>query len=133
VALLGTTLAYVPSRGGIDGPQKDVTATLGIGHTVTPSFAVELDLALTAVEGHYAALTLVPGLIWTFHPILYAAARFIVTVDPVRNLALAPGLGALYVFGNGLAPLVEANLVCTVGKGQPDLGLALTLGLLYLF
>jgi hypothetical protein len=132
-ALVGTTLAYRPHGGSFDGPQHDFAPSLGLGRFVTGKVALELDLGPTYVEGGYTAFSLVPGVIWAFHPHIYAAARFVVPIDPQLNLVLSPGVGALYAFKNGLQPFCEINVQSNVGRGKPDLGVALTVGVLKSF
>ena len=91
-ALLGTTLGYKPPGGSWDGWQKDFSTTLGYGRQLTPKLALELDLGPTWVSGSgYSSFALVPGLVWSFNPTVYAAARFVVPVDPEPNLVLLPG------------------------------------------
>ncbi len=132
-ALVGTTLAHRPEAGPIAGWQRDVTGSIGVGRTLSQRFAVELDVGLTEIDGSYGGVSLVPGFVWAFDPQLYAAARFIVTVDPGASFAVAPGIGAIHVFAGGLAPNVELNLISNLGEGRPDLALSLTGGVLYLF
>jgi hypothetical protein len=129
---VGTTLAYRPHGGPLEGHQKDLTALLGYGRFVGRSVAVELDLGPTFVEGDYGGFALVPGVVWAFHPNVYAAARFVVAVDPESNVALSPGLGVIRAFGN-VSPLLEVNVFSYVGRGDPDLGVSLTAGVLVSF
>jgi hypothetical protein len=130
---LGTTVAYRPNAGEFSGWQHDLTAVLGVGRFVRPTLALELDLGPTWVRGDYASFALVPGLVWTFHPNAYAAARLIIPIDPETNLVLFPGLGLCYALGSGLIPILEVNLSSAVGRGEPDLGVAVTIGLLVPF
>jgi hypothetical protein len=132
VGLGGTTLAYRPNAGTWEGHQRDLALNLGYGRFVTPKLALELDLGVTLVRGRYATAAASPGLIWAFHRNAYAAARLVVPFDPQADLALFPGVGLTHSFGNGLAPLVELNLLSFVGRGRPDLGVTLTVGLLWL-
>jgi hypothetical protein len=125
---VGTTLGYRPGGGPVDGPQKDVSVSVGLGRALTDTWLVELDVGPTFVDGEYVALSLVPGVIWAFHPNLYGALRFVVPVDPELNLALFPGLGALYAFDSGISPFVELNVLSNVGRGHPDLGVTITVG-----
>jgi hypothetical protein len=53
-------------------------------------------------------------------------------VDPETNLVLFPGLGLTRAFGR-FSPILEVNLSRTVGRGRPDLGVAVTAGLLVAF
>jgi hypothetical protein len=130
---LGTTLAYRPRGGGFAGWQHDATPLLGYGRFVSSSVALEMDLGPTFVRGRYASFALVPGVVWAFHPSVYAAARFVVPLDPEVNFTLFPGIGVLRTFKNRWSPLLEVNLSSTVGRGRPDLGVALTAGVLLSF
>lgn len=130
---LGTTAAYRPPEGSWDGPQNDLTLTVGYGRCVSKTISLELDLGPTWIDGDYTAFALVPGIVWSFHPKAYAAARFIVPVDPEIDFAVAPGLGLIHTFGNGISPLLEVNAVSYLGEGSPDLGLSVTAGVLYFF
>ena len=132
-ALATTTPAYRPHGGPWHGFQHDLTLNVGYGRYVTKTVALELDLGPTWIRGDYTALALMPGLVWSFKPHAYAAARFVIPVDPEANFALAPGLGLTHVFANGAAPYFEVNAISYVGKGDPDLGIALTLGVLVSF
>ena len=132
-ALVTTTPAYRPPGGPWDGFQHDLSVSVGYGRYVTPTVALELDLGPTWVSGDYAAFSLMPGVVWSFNPHAYVAARFIVPVDPEANCALAPGLGLIHTFANGVAPYVEVNAVSYVGKGDPDLGISVTGGVLISF
>jgi len=130
---LGTTLAYKPPGGSWDGWQKDFSTTVGYGRQLTPKLALELDLGPTWVSGKgYSSFALVPGLVWTINPHVYAAARFVVPVDPETNFVLLPGIGLSHAFGRVL-PTLELNLSSAVGRGDPDLGVTLTAGLLVFF
>jgi hypothetical protein len=134
VTMLGvTTVAYHPNQGSWDGWQHDLTLTVGYGRYFTKTLAFELDLGPTWVRGDYTAFSLVPALVWSFDPHVYFAARFIVPVDPETNLALAPGLGLIYAFPNGIAPYLEVNAISYVGRGDPDLGIGVTLGVSFAF
>lgn len=129
----GTTLCYRPPGGPTDGFQHDATLLLGYGRYVTPSLALELDMGPTLVRGSYSSFSLVPGLVWAFHPNAYAAARFVVPVDPEWNLALFPGIGLSKTFRNRITPILELNVFSYVGRGDPDFGIALTAGVLVSF
>ena len=130
---LGTTLAYQPHGGSWDGWQKDFTTTVGYGRQLTPKLALELDLGPTWLNGTgYSSFSLVPGLVWSFNPSVYAAARFAIPVDPEPNLVLLPGIGLSHAFGR-VMPTLELNLSSAVGRGKPDLGVTLTAGLLVFF
>ncbi len=132
-ALVGTTVAYRPPGGPWDGLQHDVSPSIGYGRYVTKTLALELDLGPTWVRGQYASFSFLPGLVWSFDPHVYLAARFIVPVDPETNLALSPGLGVCHTFGSGLSPYLEVNAVSYVGRGDPDLGIGVTVGVLFSF
>jgi len=129
---LGTTLAYRPNGGEWDGWQHDATPLLGYGRQLTPTLAVELDVGPTFVRGRYSSFSLGPGLVWAIHPNIYCAARFIVPVDPEANLILFPGIGVSRAFGQ-VMPILELNLSSAVGRGEPDLGVSLTAGVLVFF
>jgi opacity protein-like surface antigen len=129
---LGTTLGYRPPGGEWDGWQHDFTSQLGYGRQVTPTLALELDLGPTYVRGRYTSFALTPGLVWSFHPNVYAAARFAVPVDPELNLVLLPGIGVCRPFGR-VMPTLELNFASAVGRGDPDFGVTLTAGLLVFF
>lgn len=129
---LGTTLAYRPHQGAWDGWQHDATPLLGYGRQLSPTVALELDLGPTYVRGSYSSFTLTPGLVWAFHPNVYAAARVVVPVDPETNLVLFPGIGICRLSGR-VMPTLELNLSSAVGRGRPDLGVSLTAGLLVFF
>ena len=129
---LGTTLAYRPPGGDWDGWQHDGTVLLGYGRYVSASVAFELDAGPTFVSGDYASFALVPGVVWVVHPNVYLAGRFVVPVDPEWNLVLFPGVGLSRTFGR-VTPILEVNLSSAVGRGNPDLGVALTAGVLVAF
>ena len=129
VGLVGSTLAYRPQAGPWDGFQHDLSANLGVGRFAGAKWAFELDLGATWVRGEYVSAALTPGVLYSFHPNFYAAARFIVPFDPETDLVLFPGVGAIYTFKNGLAPLIEVNLARSLDRR--DLGLAVTVGLLF--
>lgn len=129
---LGTTLGYRPEGGPWEGWQHDATTLLGYGRQVTPTVAIELDVGPTFVRGSYSSFSLTPGVVWAFHPNVYAAARFIVPVDPEANFVLFPGIGLCRPFGR-VMPTLELSLSSAVGRGEPDLGLSLTAGILFFF
>jgi hypothetical protein len=129
----GTTLGYrAPGASSLDGWQHDLAATVGYGRFVGRTVALELDLGPTFVRGDYASFALVPGVVWTFSPYAYAAARFVVPVDPETHFVLFPGIGVSKTFGR-FTPILELNLSHTLGKGNSDFGVALTAGLLVAF
>ena len=126
----GTTVAYrAPGASSFDGWQHDLTTTVGYGRYVRPTLVLELDLGPTLVRGDYASLAFVPGVVWAFSPYAYAAARFVVPVDPEASFVLFPGLGLSRTFGR-FTPILEVNLSHTVGKGKSDLGFTVTGGLI---
>ncbi len=129
---LGTTLGYRPPGRPWEGWQHDLSPLVGYGRQLTPTLALELDIGATFVRGGYSSFGFTPGLIWSFHPNAYAAARFAVPVDPELNLVLLPGIGLSRAFGR-VMPIVELNLARAVGRGDPDLGVTLTVGLLVFF
>ena len=116
----------------MEGWQHDVTSLLGYGRQLTPTLALELDVGPTFVRGSDSSFSLTPGLVWSFHPTVYAAARFVVPVDPEVNLVLFPGIGLSHAFGR-VMPVLEVNVSSAVGRGHPDLGVSLTAGVLLFF
>jgi hypothetical protein len=129
---VGTSLGYRPPGGVWDGWQHDVTPLLGYGRQLRPTVALELDAGPTYVRGSYSSFSLTPGLVWSVQPNLYLAARFLVPVDPRTNLVLFPGVGVCRPFGR-VMPILELNVSRAVGRGDPDLGLSLTAGVLVFF
>jgi len=130
---LGSTVAHRPPGGTWDGAQHDLVLTAGLGRYASRTLALELDLGPTWVRGDYASFALVPGVVWAFSPHAYLAARFPVAVDPETASYAAPGVGLSHTFANGLTPILEMNLVSRFGHGKPDLGVTVTVGLLYSF
>jgi hypothetical protein len=128
----GTTLQYRPPGGEWQGSQHDLTALLGYGRQLTPTLALELDVGPTFVRDDYASFSLTPGLVWAFHPNIYVAARFVIPVDPEASFVLFPGVGICRPFGR-VMPTLELSLSSTVGRGDRDLGVSLTAGLLVFF
>lgn len=128
-AFAGTTVAYRPHGESFQGFQHDLTATAGYGRFVGKTVALELDLGPTFVRGRYSSFSLVPGVVWAFRPYAYAAARFIVPVDPEPGFVLFPGIGLSRTFGR-TTPILEVNLSRTVGEGKADFGVAVTVGVL---
>jgi hypothetical protein len=53
-------------------------------------------------------------------------------VDPQTNFVLFPGIGLCRAFGR-VMPILELNLSSAVGRGHPDLGVAVTAGVLVFF
>ena len=132
-AFAGTTTTYRPPGGPWDGAQHDLVLTAGLGRFVKPTLALEVDLGPTWVRGDYAAFSIVPGVVWAFSPHAYLAARFPIAVDPDTALYAAPGVGLRHTFANGLTPILELNGVTRLDRNQGDLGITLTLGVLYSF
>lgn len=130
---VGITAVHRPSGGPVDGWQHDATPTVGFGRFVSETIALELDIGPTYVRGDYASTSLIPGVVWAFSSYAYAAARFVVPVDPELNLGLYPGAGLTHTFQNGIGVFAEGNVFSNVGRGSPDLGLALSAGALYSF
>jgi hypothetical protein len=129
---LGTTLGYRPEGGPWEGWQHDATTLLGYGRQITPALALELDVGPTFVRGDYSSFSLTPGLVWSAHPNVYLAARFVVPVDPETDFVLLPGIGLCRPFGR-VMPTLELSVSSAVGRGHPDLGVSLTAGLLVFF
>jgi len=131
--LATTTVAYRPPGESFDGFQNDVTPQIGYGYLVTPRLALELDAGPTYSHGDYASFSLVPGAILTLSPRFYGALRFVIPVDPETNLAVSPGLGAVFSLSSRHALYVEADVASFVGRGDPDLGVTLTAGFIHSF
>lgn len=129
---VGTTLGYRPPGGSWEGWQHDAATTVGYGRQVRPTLALELDLGPTFARGRYAGFSLVPGVVWSVHPNLYLAGRLAIPLDPETNLVLLPGVGLARAFGR-VMPTLELSLTSAVGRGDPDLGVSLTAGLLVFF
>ncbi len=130
--LVGTTLGYRPHGGSWDGWQHDATTQLGYGRQLTPKVTVELDLGPSFVRRSYSSFSVTPGVVWAFLPNVYAAARFVVPLDPETNFVLFPGIGVCRPIGRAM-PFLEFNVSSAVGRGKPDLGLGLTAGVLVFF
>lgn len=92
-----------------------------------------MDLGPTLISGDYAAFSIVPGVVWQFSPHAYLAARFPIAVDPDTALYAAPGFGLSHTFKNNLTPILEFNGVTRLDENRGDLGLTVTVGLLYSF
>jgi hypothetical protein len=129
---LGTTLGYRPEGGPWEGWQHDATTLLGYGRQLTPTLALELDVGPTFVRGSYFSFSLTPGVVWAFHRNAYAAARFVVPVDPKTDFVVSPGIGLCRASGR-VMPTLELNVSSAVGRGHPDLGVSLTAGVLVFF
>jgi hypothetical protein len=130
---VGTTAIHRPPGGPAGGWQHDVAPSVGVGRFVYETIALELDIGPTFVRGEYAGASLVPGVVWAFSEYAYAAARFVVPVDPEVNLGLYPGVGLTHTFEYGIGVFAEGNVFSFVGRGDPDLGVALSAGVLYSF
>jgi hypothetical protein len=130
---LGTTPVHRPSGGPVASWQHDITPSVGFGRFVSATIALEVDIGPTLVRGDYAGTSLVPGVVWAFSSYAYAAVRFVVPVDPEVNLGLFPGAGLVHTFQNGIGIFAEGNVFSYVGRGTPDLGVALSAGALYSF
>jgi hypothetical protein len=129
-----TTLFHKPNSGPASGWQKDITPAVGYGRYVTDTIALELDFGPSFVRGSgYSGFFLVPGAVWSFSTHFYAAARFLVEVDPEIDFALYPGIGGIYAFPNQVSLVLELNLESFIGRGNPDLAVALTPGIVYSF
>jgi hypothetical protein len=129
---VGTTLDYRPPGGSWEGRQHDTTTLLGYGRQLSPTVALEFDVGPTFARGSYQSFSFTPGLVWSLHPNVYLAARFAIPVDPDTNFVLLPGIGLCKAFGR-VMPTLELNLSSAVGRGDPDLGVTLTAGLLVFF
>ena len=129
----GTTLAWRASGERFAGPSRDVSPMVGVGYLLTDTVALELDLGPTFLPEGYGSFSLVPGVVWSFNPYVYAAARALVSVDPARSVIFSPGVGATYAFSNGLAPFVELSALGHPKKGGPDLGAGVSAGVSYYF
>jgi hypothetical protein len=133
VASVGTTLFYKPNAGDASGWQHDISPSVGYGRYVTDTIAVELDVGPTIIRGSYASFFFLPAVVWSFSTHVYSAARFLVPVDPQIDFYLLPGVGVVDTFQNGISVFAELNVASNVGRGKPDLGVALTAGALYSF
>jgi len=130
---VGSTAIHRPPGGPVGGWQHDVAPSVGYGRFVSETIALELDIGVAFVRGEYASTSLIPGVVWAFSSYAYAAARFVVPVDPEVNLGLYPGAGLTHTFHNGIGVFAEGNVFSNVGRGNPDLGVALSAGVLYSF
>lgn len=130
---VGSTVVHRPPGGPVDGWQHDITPSVGYGRFVYETIALELDIGATWARGDYAGASLIPGVVWAFSSYAYAAARFVVPVDPRVDLGLFPGVGLTHTFEYGIGIFAEGNVFSYVGRGDPDLGVALSAGVLYSF
>jgi hypothetical protein len=135
VALVASsTLFSRPMGGDFAGPPGDLNTVVGMGRFVTQSLAIELDVGPGFVGGKLGSVSLVPGVVWVFHDHFYAATRFVVPFAPTpSSVAIAPGVGFIHVFKNGLAPVVELNGVTSISRNGQELGASASVGSLYLF
>ncbi|HEX2690209.1 MAG TPA: hypothetical protein VHN14_26520 [Kofleriaceae bacterium] len=127
-----TTLFAASNAGDTSGWGHDIGPVIGYGRYVTSTVALELDAGPSFVRGSYASFFLVPAAVWSFSTHVYAAARFLVQVDPEANFYLFPGIGGAYSFDK-ITLTLELNLSSNVGRGKPDLGVTLTPGIVYSF
>ena len=129
-----TTLFHKPNSGPASGWQDDIGPVVGYGRYVADTIALELDLGASFVRGSgYSGVFLVPGAVWSFSTHFYAAARFLVEVDPQFDFALFPGIGGIYTFPNQISLGLELNLESFIGRGNPGFAVALTPGIEYSF
>jgi hypothetical protein len=128
-----TTLATSPDGSDFENLPGDITPLVGLGYTFSNAVSVELDLGPTFVDGDYASFGLIPGVLWAFHKNVYLSARGIVQVDPEFNFAVLPGVGVTAPVAGGIAPYLEIDLQSFVGKGDPDLSVVLSFGVLMPF
>jgi len=129
-----TTLFHKPNAGPASGWQEDIGPVVGYGRYVTDTIALELDLGTSFVRGSgYSGFFFVPGAVWSFSTHFYAAARFLVEVDPQIDFAVFPGIGGIYTFPNQISLGLELNLESFIGRGSPGLAIALTPGIEYSF
>lgn len=133
VASVTTTLVYQPHQGSLQGWQHDVGPVVGFGRYITDEVALELDLGPTLTRGDYTSFGFVPGVVWSFSSHAYAAARLVVPVDPKLNVYLFPGFGLINTFKNQISLTLEVNLASAIGRGEPDLGITVTPGIVYSF
>lgn len=133
VASVTTTLIFQPNQGSLQGLQYDVSPFVGFGRYVTETIALELDAGPTIVRDGDTSFSLVPAAVWSFSTHVYAAARLVVPVYHQIDLALYPGVGAIYTFKNQISLAVELNALSTIGRGKPDLSFTVTPGILYSF
>lgn len=132
--LLGTTMFARPSGGPTTSFPADLSPGIGYGRMVTPKIAVELDISPTIDNGEYTSTSLIPGVVWNFSPYAYAAARFLVPIDPELNVGAFPGIGAFYGLPNGLGFSLEVNVgAYFAADADPTVATFLTLGALYAF
>jgi hypothetical protein len=133
VASVTTTLIYQPNVGSLQGAQKDIGPVVGFGRYVTDTVALELDFGPTILQDADTVYAFVPGVVWSFSTHIYAAGRLVIPVAPKVNVALFPGVGLIHTFKNQISLTLELNVPVTVGRGEPDLGVTLTPGIVYSF
>jgi hypothetical protein len=132
--LVGTTMFARPKGGPTDSLLADVSPGIGYGRLVTPKIAIELDISPTIDNGEYLSTSLIPGVVWNFSTYVYAAARFLVPIDPDFNVGAFPGIGAFYGLPSGLGFSLELNAgAYFAADTDPTVATFLTLGALYAF
>lgn len=130
---VATTALYVPNSGPVEGPLGDVSPGVAIGYYVSGSVSLELSVGVTVlVDGGYAATGVGPSIVWAVNDNVYLAGRVYVPVHPDVNLAVIPSIGVCQAFGH-VAPYLELGVGSTVGRGQPDLAVAPSAGVTFLF
>ena len=133
--MASTTLASRPAGSSLSGPSRDVSPMVGLGYLLSDAWALELDAGPSFLpdEG-YASFSLVPGIVYTFHPNFYAAARVTVPFHPSwGDVIAAPGLGATVALPGNLAPYLEASALGWAGDGGLDVGAGVTAGVSLFF
>ncbi|MEQ1504350.1 MAG: hypothetical protein ABMB14_19070 [Myxococcota bacterium] len=130
---VGTTAAYVPNAGPASGPLGDISPSLAVGYFLSETVSVELSAGMTfLVDGGYALTGLGPSIVWAATPNVYLAGRVFVPVHPDVNVIVMPSAGITQVFGS-VAPFLELGVGSAVGRGEPDLAIAPSAGITYLF
>lgn len=130
---VGTTAAYVPNAGPVSGPLGDVSPAIAVGYFLSGTVSVELSAGMTfLVDGGYALTGLGPSIVWAATPEIYLAGRVFVPVHPDLNLVVIPSAGITHAFGS-VAPFFELGVGSAVGRGEPDLAIAPSAGVTYLF
>ena len=128
--MASTTLASRPAGSSLSGPSRDVSPMVGLGYLLSDTWALELDAGPSFLpdEG-YTSFSLVPGVVYTFHPNFYAAARVTVPFHPAwGDVIAAPGIGATVALPGNLAPYLEASALGWAGEGGLDVGAGITAG-----
>ena len=117
----------------LTGPQRDISPALAVGVGITESIYLELGASRTYVHGRRVGTSLVPALVWAFDATFYLSGRVLVGLEGARRYALAPGVGAVYAFTNGLAPFIELDVIRPLGREPAELRLGALVGVLFLF